>query len=65
MTDALPMPFEKTLASVQTTGVSGGDIASYIIRPQLARLPGVAIVGVAGGKAREFHVRVARCGCFR
>jgi CzcA family heavy metal efflux pump len=32
------------------------DIASYIIRPQLARLPGVAIVGVAGGKAREFHV---------
>jgi len=32
------------------------DIATYIIRPQLARLPGVAIVGVAGGKAREFHV---------
>src|SRR3989440_247136 len=34
------------------------DIASYIIRPQLARLPGVAIVGVAGGKSREFHVVV-------
>jgi multidrug efflux pump subunit AcrB len=32
------------------------DIATYIIRPQLARLPGVAIVGVAGGKIREFHV---------
>jgi CzcA family heavy metal efflux pump len=32
------------------------DIATYIIRPQLARLPGVAIVGVAGGKVREFHV---------
>jgi CzcA family heavy metal efflux pump len=32
------------------------DIATYIIRPQLARLPGVAIVGVAGGKSREFHV---------
>jgi len=32
------------------------DIATYIIRPQLARLPGVAIVGVAGGKTREFHV---------
>src|ERR1051325_8535155 len=32
------------------------DIANYIIRPQLARLPGVAIVGVAGGKSREFHV---------
>ncbi|HEV8590148.1 MAG TPA: efflux RND transporter permease subunit [Pyrinomonadaceae bacterium] len=32
------------------------DIATYVIRPQLARLPGVAIVGVAGGKTREFHV---------
>src|SRR5215831_3788544 len=34
------------------------DIAAYIIRPQLARLPGVAIVGVAGGKSREFHVKI-------
>ena len=34
------------------------DIATYIIRPQLARLPGVAIVGVAGGKTREFHVLI-------
>ena len=34
------------------------DIASYIIRPQLARLPGVAIVGIAGGKTREFHVTI-------
>ena len=34
------------------------DIANYTIRPQLARLPGVATVGVAGGKVREFHVRV-------
>src|SRR6266403_948512 len=34
------------------------DIANYTIRPQLARLPGVATVGVAGGKNREFHVRV-------
>jgi len=32
------------------------DIANYTIRPQLARLPGVATVGVAGGKVREFHV---------
>lgn len=32
------------------------DLANYIIRPQLARLPGVAVVGVAGGKSREFHV---------
>src|SRR5213083_3007454 len=34
------------------------DIALYTIRPRLARLPGVAIVGVAGGKAREFHVKI-------
>jgi CzcA family heavy metal efflux pump len=32
------------------------DLATYVVRPQLARLPGVAIVGVAGGKTREFHV---------
>src|SRR5437667_7712921 len=34
------------------------DVATYIIRPQLARLPGVAIVGVSGGKSRELHVRI-------
>jgi CzcA family heavy metal efflux pump len=34
------------------------DLASYVLRPQLARLPGVAIVGVAGGKTREFHVTI-------
>jgi CzcA family heavy metal efflux pump len=34
------------------------DIATYIIRPQLARLPGVAIVGVAGGETREFQVTI-------
>jgi CzcA family heavy metal efflux pump len=34
------------------------DLATYIVRPQLARLPGVAIVGVAGGKTREFHVQI-------
>src|SRR5436189_4315710 len=34
------------------------DLASYVIRPQLARLSGVAIVGVAGGKTREFHVTI-------
>jgi len=34
------------------------DLANYIVRPQLARLPGVAIVGVAGGKTREFHVQI-------
>src|ERR1700687_1733089 len=34
------------------------DIATYTIRPQLARLPGIATVGVAGGKVREFHVTI-------
>src|SRR5690349_18548912 len=34
------------------------DLANYVIRPQLARLPGAAIVGVAGGKTREFHVTI-------
>src|SRR5213078_4315055 len=30
-----------------------------IIRPRLARLPGIATVGVAGGKVREFHVTIS------
>jgi len=34
------------------------DVANYILRPELARLPGVATVGVAGGKSREFHVTI-------
>src|SRR5467141_3945014 len=34
------------------------DLATYTIRPRLARLPGIASVGVAGGKVREFHVRI-------
>lgn len=32
------------------------DIATYTVRPRLARLPGIANVGVAGGKVREYHV---------
>ena len=34
------------------------DLAAYTIRPNLARLPGVAQVSVAGGKTREFHVNI-------
>ena len=34
------------------------DIASYTIRPRLARLAGVAQVAVAGGQTREYHVTV-------
>lgn len=45
-----------SLTSEKRDQASLRDIATYIIRPQLARLPGVAIVGVAGGKSREFHV---------
>src|SRR5256714_8879678 len=46
------------LTSAKRDQASLRDIATYIIRPQLARLPGVAIVGVAGGKTREFHVTI-------
>ena len=34
------------------------ELANYVVRPQLARLPGVATVAVAGGKTREFHVTI-------
>ncbi len=34
------------------------DIGQYTIRPQLARLPGVADVRVLGGNIREFHIEV-------
>jgi hydrophobe/amphiphile efflux-1 (HAE1) family protein len=47
-----------SLTSDKRDQASLRDLATYVLRPQLARLPGVAIVGVAGGKAREFHVRV-------
>ncbi|HEX8091669.1 MAG TPA: efflux RND transporter permease subunit, partial [Blastocatellia bacterium] len=34
------------------------ELASYTIRPRLARLAGVAEIAVAGGQTREFHVTV-------
>ncbi|MEO8042420.1 MAG: efflux RND transporter permease subunit, partial [Acidobacteriota bacterium] len=34
------------------------EIGSFLIRPRLARLPGVAEVQVVGGKVREFHVEI-------
>src|SRR6266545_7502081 len=34
------------------------EIATYTVRPRLARLPGVAAVTVAGGKVREYHVMI-------
>lgn len=47
-----------SLTSDKRDEASLRDIATYAIRPRLARLPGVAIVGVAGGKVREFHVTI-------
>src|SRR6476659_1192183 len=47
-----------SLTSEKRDAASLKDLANYIVRPQLARLPGVAIVGVAGGKTREFHVTI-------
>jgi CzcA family heavy metal efflux pump len=47
-----------SLTSDKRDQASLRDIATYIIRPQLARLPGVAIVGVAGGRTREFHITI-------
>ncbi|HKA19832.1 MAG TPA: efflux RND transporter permease subunit [Blastocatellia bacterium] len=34
------------------------DLATYVVRPRLTRLPGIASVSVAGGQTREFHVTV-------
>lgn len=47
-----------SLTSDKRDQASLRDIANYSIRPRLARLPGVAIVGVAGGKVREFHITI-------
>ncbi|MEA2205728.1 MAG: hypothetical protein QOE77_2504 [Blastocatellia bacterium] len=47
-----------SLTSDKRDEASLRDIATYVIRPRLARLPGVAIVGIAGGKVREFHVTI-------
>jgi CzcA family heavy metal efflux pump len=47
-----------SLTSDKRDAASLKDLANYIVRPQLARLPGVAVVGVAGGKTREFHVTI-------
>ncbi len=47
-----------SLTSDKRDQASLTDLATYIVRPQLARLPGVAVVAVAGGKTREFHVTI-------
>jgi hydrophobe/amphiphile efflux-1 (HAE1) family protein len=45
-----------SLTSDSRDAASLRDLATYTIKPNLARLPGVAQVGVLGGKTREFHV---------
>jgi multidrug efflux pump subunit AcrB len=34
------------------------DLVTYVVRPRIARLPGVATVVIAGGEKREYHVTV-------
>ncbi|HSB12516.1 MAG TPA: efflux RND transporter permease subunit [Blastocatellia bacterium] len=34
------------------------DLATYVVRPRLTRLAGIAGVNVAGGEKREFHITV-------
>ena len=34
------------------------DLATYTLKPRLARLPGVSDVAVAGGEVREYHVKI-------
>ena len=35
------------------------DIATYTIKPRLARLAGVSNVQISGGKVREYHIKVS------
>jgi CzcA family heavy metal efflux pump len=48
-----------SLISDKRDGTALREIATYTIRPRLARLPGVAQVSVEGGKVREFHIEIA------
>ena len=47
-----------SLTSDKTDAAKLREIASYTVKPRLARLSGVADVAVAGGDVREFHVTV-------
>ncbi|MDQ6788438.1 MAG: efflux RND transporter permease subunit [Acidobacteriota bacterium] len=47
-----------SLVSETRDAASLRDLATYTIRPRLARLAGVANVAIAGGKVREFHVEI-------
>jgi CzcA family heavy metal efflux pump len=45
-----------SLTSDKSDLASLRDLATYTVKPRLARLPGIANVGVAGGEVREYHV---------
>jgi multidrug efflux pump subunit AcrB len=47
-----------SLTSDQRDPASLRDLANYVVRPRLTRLPGIAKVAVAGGQTREFHLTV-------
>ncbi len=47
-----------SLTSDERDPASLRDLATYVVRPRLTRLPGIAAVAVAGGQTREFHVTV-------
>ena len=47
-----------SLTSERRAPVFLRELASYTVRPRLARLPGVASVEVAGGETREYHITV-------
>lgn len=47
-----------SLTSDKRDGAALRDLATYTIKPRLARLSGVANVAVAGGDVREYHIVV-------
>ena len=47
-----------SLISDERDPASLRDLATYVVRPRLTRLPGIAGVNIAGGEKREFHVTV-------
>jgi multidrug efflux pump subunit AcrB len=47
-----------SLTSDQRDPASLRELATYVVRPRLTRLAGIAKVAVAGGQTREFHVTV-------
>jgi CzcA family heavy metal efflux pump len=48
-----------SLTSGKHTSAEIADIATYTIKPRLARLAGVSNVQISGGKTREFHIKVS------